>query len=243
MPHGKPSPPHKSFNRPIPGRERVIMTNENTPTQSAEPTAETPAEAAAVPESTRHNASAEAAKYRVQLREQQQLNETLTAQLNSSRNWTLNAALASDPSHKPNTGAADEITAALDTEALWRHGVLDAQNLTQQLDQLKTDRPYLFGEDDNREIEYARKDVQLAHPELDEAAFAFCPATDPDEVREWGDKFSAYLAERMGSEPGKGTHVILPFARSGGSNKPDSSTPAGGLHVDPVAAAIMKHRG
>ncbi|MEE8736895.1 hypothetical protein [Bifidobacterium subtile] len=219
------------------------MTNENTPATATPEAAGTPAEPpAAVQESTRHNPSAEAAKYRVQLREQQVLNETLKDQLKSSRDWTLSQALATDPAHKPNVGAEAEIAAALDAAALWRHGVLDGASLTQQLDQLKTDRPYLFTEADDREIEYAKKDVRAAHPEIDDDAMRFCPDTDPDGVREWGDAFAAYLAERMGSEPGKGAHVILPFARSGGSNKPDPSTPAGGLYRDPVAAAIMKHR-
>lgn len=87
-----------------------------------------------------------------------------------------------------------------------------------------------------RDLADAFKDVRISHPELGDDDLKLCSSTDPDEVRKWGDAFSAVLAahnaksggETDDSGPDARTHVILPFARSGGSNKPDPSTPAKG---------------
>lgn len=82
-----------------------------------------------------------------------------------------------------------------------------------------------------RDLADAFKDVRISHPELGDDDMKLCSATDPDEVREWGDTFSAVLASHSNadeSKPADGTHVILPFVRSGGSNKTDPSKPAKG---------------
>jgi hypothetical protein len=51
-----------------------------------------------------------------------------------------------------------------------------------------------------RDVDAARKDVRIAHPEIDDAAMGFCPGTDPEAIRKWGDDFSAYIAGRPASD-------------------------------------------
>lgn len=50
------------------------------------------------------------------------------------------------------------------------------------------------------EVEAARKDVRLAHPELSEDVFALCGETEPDKIREWGEKAATAFAASASKE-------------------------------------------
>ena len=54
------------------------------------------------------------------------------------------------------------------------------------------------------EVEAARKDVRLAHPELSEDVFALCGETEPDKIREWGDKAATAFQSASQKEPDMG---------------------------------------
>lgn len=50
------------------------------------------------------------------------------------------------------------------------------------------------------EVEAARKDVRLAHPELPDSVFDLCGETEPDKLREWGDKAATAFAVSASKE-------------------------------------------
>ncbi|MFC0124447.1 hypothetical protein [Bifidobacterium apri] len=50
------------------------------------------------------------------------------------------------------------------------------------------------------EVEAARKDVRLAHPELSDSVFALCGETEPDKIREWGEKAAVAFAASASKE-------------------------------------------
>lgn len=192
-----------------------------------------------------HELSAENSKYRQELRDTKALNETLTGQLKASRDATLSAALASG-SHVPNTGADEAIVSALDAEKLWASGTLDNKNLQRQLDSLADAKPYLFSTTAEQELKLAKLEVTAAHPEVDEAAFAFCPATDPDEVRAWGDTFAEYLKAHAPKSTDtdemdkRSLSTVEKLSQLSGSGSPSHSTPAKGSSVNPLADAVRK---
>lgn len=72
-----------------------------------------------------------------------------------------------------------------------REKALNKQIAESNGDDLKTQVADLQARLAERDLEDARKDVRLAHPEITDEIFAdLCHDTDPQAVREWGDKMA-----------------------------------------------------
>lgn len=94
------------------------------------------------------------------------------------------------------------------------------------------------------EVEAARKDVRLAHPELSEDVFALCGETEPDKIREWGEKAATAFAASASKEGqpdmgGTNQNNINPEER-GARKAAQSNTGSAAASAPDEKAAIYK---
>lgn len=96
------------------------------------------------------------------------------------------------------------------------------------------------------EVETARKDVRLAHPELSDSVFDLCGETEPDKIREWGEKAATAFAASASKEEGQpgmgGTsqNNINPEERGARKAAQSNTGSAAAGQPDPEKAAYLK---
>lgn len=95
------------------------------------------------------------------------------------------------------------------------------------------------------EVEAARKDVRLAHPELSDSVFALCGETEPDKIREWGEKAAVAFAASASKEGqpdmgGTNQNNINPEERDARKAAQANTGSAAAGQPDPEKAAYQK---
>lgn len=95
------------------------------------------------------------------------------------------------------------------------------------------------------EVEAARKDVRLAHPELSDSVFALCGETEPDKIREWGEKAAVAFAASASKEGqpdmgGTNQNNINPEERGARKAAQANTGSAAAGQPDPEKAAYQK---